>query len=178
MYLYSQPIIQIFYSKRYLEAAPLMGIFVFGVGFLTVFYILTFVLNGAGKVKVPMIISFLGLLTNTVLTYVLISKYALWGGVIGTTLTSLLIMLIILAYSYRFFGYLFNLGSFAKILLGSAVLYGLSFIFPREGFLFPVWSLILITIYLLILYLLKEIGPYELQIVKDMLAKKKKVKLK
>lgn len=178
MSIYSQPIIQIFYSKRFLDAAPLMSLFVFGVGFLTVFYVLTFVLNGAGKVKVPMIISFLGLLANTMLTYVLISKYALWGAVIGTTITSLLIMLIILGYSYKFFGYLFKFSSLIKILVGSAILYGLSFIFPRESFLFPLWSVILVSVYLLVLYILKEIGPYELQILKDMLAKKKKVDLK
>ena len=176
--LYSHPIIQIFYSRRFLDAAPLMSLFVFGVGFLTVFYVLTFVLNGAGKVKAPMVISFLGLLVNTALTYVLIKKYALWGAVAGTTLTSLLVMLIILGYSYKFFGYLFKWESFIKILIGSAVLYGFSFLFPRDSFYFPLWSAILLSVYLLTIYILKEIGSYELQIVKDMLAKKKKVNLK
>ncbi|MBM3255933.1 MAG: flippase [Candidatus Moranbacteria bacterium] len=173
MSLYSRPIIQLFYSRRFLDAAPLMSLFVFGVGFLTVFYVLTFALNGAGKVKVPMVISFLGLLANTILTYVLIAKYALWGAVVGTTLTSLLVMLIILGYSYKFFGYLFKLESIIKILIGSGALYGLSFLFPRDSFLFPLWSAILLAFYVFLLYILKEFNQFELTLVKDVFRRKK-----
>lgn len=172
MALYAQPIIQIFYSKRFLEAAGPMSLFVFGVGFLTVFYILTFVLNGAGKVKVPMVISFFGLLSNTIITYILIKNYALWGAVIGTTFTSFAIMMIILIYSYQFFGYLFKLSSLIKISVGSVALLGVSLLFPREGFLFPLWSIILLAVYFLILFILKEVGPFEVKILKEMLAKK------
>ncbi|MFH1183153.1 MAG: flippase [Candidatus Moraniibacteriota bacterium] len=177
MSIYSHPIIQVFYSKRFLEAAEPMSLFVFGVGFLTVFYVTTFILNGAGKVKIPMIISFIGLATDTIITFILIKYYGLWGAVIGTSLTSLIIMSIILVYTHRFFGYLFKLSSFIKILIGSIILYGASFLFPRDSLLFPLWSVILLGIYLIVLYLLKEVGPYELNIVKEMLARKKKVDL-
>ena len=86
MSIYAVPTIRIFYSQRFALAAGPMSIFVFGVGFLTVFYVLTFVLNGAGKVKVPMIISFVGLAVNIVATYFLIKKYALYGAVVGTSI--------------------------------------------------------------------------------------------
>lgn len=174
MSLYSRPIIQLFYSARFLDAAGPMSLFVFGVGFLTIFYVLTFVLNGAGKVKVPMAISFLGLAANTLLTYFLILKYALWGAVVGTTLTSLLVMLVILVYSYKFFGYLFELKSLLKILLASVIMFGVSFFFSRESLFFPVWATLLLAFYVFLLYILKEFGQFELGIVKNMLNRGKK----
>jgi O-antigen/teichoic acid export membrane protein len=178
MSVYAYPIIRIFYSDKFIDAASPMSIFVFGVGFLTVFYVLTFVLNGAGKVKIPMIASFAGLIVNVGLTYFLIKAYGLWGAVIGTSFTSFTVMVIILVYSYKYFGFLFKISSFFKILIGSAILYAASFLFSRDTFLFPIWSVILMSLYLFILYLLKEVGPYELNIVKEMLARKKKVDLK
>ena len=45
-----------------------MSIYVIAEGFLTVFYVLTFILNGAGKVKFPMITAIIGFAMNSVLT--------------------------------------------------------------------------------------------------------------
>jgi len=173
MSIYAVPTIRIFYSQRFALAAGPMSIFVFGVGFLTVFYVLTFVLNGAGKVKVPMIISFAGLLVNIVATYFLIKSYALYGAVVGTSITSFVVMVCILIYTYRYFGYLFRLSSFLKILLASAIMYGASFAFPRESLAFPIWSVILLAFYVFLLYILREFGPFEIELAKSMLKRKK-----
>lgn len=174
MSIFAEPIIRIFYSQRFASAAGPMSIFVFGVGFLTIFYVLTFILNGAGKVKVPMIISFIGLLANILVTYFLIKKYALFGAVIGTSITSFVVMVIILIYTYKYFGYLFRFLSLLKILLASALMFGLSFIFPRESLAFPVWSAILLAFYIFLLYILREFGPFEIELAKSMLKRKKK----
>jgi len=171
--IYAKPIIRIFYSQRFIQAADPMSIFVFGIGFLTVFYVLTFVLNGAGKVKVPMIISFVGLGINTIATYFLIKKYALLGAVVGTSITSFLVMLFILGYTYKYFGYLFRLKSFLKILLAAAIMFGLSLVFPRESFAFPVWSAILLAFYIFLLYILGEFGSFEITLARNMLRIKK-----
>jgi stage V sporulation protein B len=171
--IYSVPVIRIFYSQKFAEAAGPMSIFVFGVGFLTVFYVLTFVLNGAGKVKVPMIISFAGLLVNIVATYFLIKSYALYGAVIGTSITSFIVMICILIYTYKYFGYLFRLTSFLKIILASALMYGTSFAFPRENLTFPIWSMILLAFYIFLLYILREFGTFEIELAKSMLRRKR-----
>jgi len=174
MSIYASPIIRIFYSPRFALAASPMSIFVFGVGFLTVFYVLTFVLNGAGKVKVPMIISFIGLVVNIVLTYFLIKQYGLFGAVVGTSITSFVVMTCILIYTYRYFGYLFQLTSLLKILLASALMAVLAYAFPRDSLAFPVWSTILLAFYVFLLYLLKEFGPFEIELAKNMLRRKNK----
>ncbi len=174
MSFFSEPIIKIFFTSKFVDAALPMSIFVFGIGFLTVFYVLTFILNGAGKVKVPMIISFFGLAINVILTYFLIKKYALLGAVIGTSITSFVIMVIILVYAYRHFGYLFKLKSFIKIILASLGMLAAAFLLPRENYTFIIWSVILIGFYLLILFLLREFGPSELALIKQLSSRKKK----
>lgn len=173
MSIYAGPIIHIFYSQRFAQAAPPMSIFVYGVGFLTIFYVLTFVLNGAGKVKIPMIISFVGLVVNIIATYFLIKKYALFGAVVGTSITSFVVMVCILIYTYNFFGYLFKFISLLKILFASALMYATSLLFPRDSLLFPIWSLILLAFYIFLLYILREFGPFEIELAKSMILKKK-----
>ncbi len=174
MSTFANPIVQIFYSKRFLEAGGPMSIFVYGIGFLTVFYIFTFILNGAGKVYVPMTISFVGLLFNSLVTFFLIKKYALWGGVLGTTITSFLVMVAILIYAYRYFGYLFQLSRFLKIMLASGIMFLLAQFFPNQDFTFFIWSAILFGAYLAILFGLKEIGTEEWQFLLETLKRKKK----
>jgi len=173
MSIYAVPTIRIFYSQRFAAAAGPMSIFVFGVGFLTVFYVLTFVLNGAGKVKVPMVISFAGLVVNIIATYFLIKSYGLYGAVVGTSITSFVVMVTILVYTYKYFGYLFRFTSFLKIILASVLMYGASFAFPRERLAFPIWSVILLAFYVFLLYILREFGSFEIELAMKMLHRKK-----
>jgi stage V sporulation protein B len=145
-----------------------------GVTFLTIFYVLAFALNGAGKVKIPMIISFFGLAMNIILSYFFIKKYALVGAATATSITSFVIMIMILVYTYRYFGYLFKLSSFIKILIASAVMYLASTFFSRGEFVFILWSFILMGLYIFLLFVMREFGAAEIQILKDIISRKKK----
>lgn len=173
MAVYSQPILQIFYGKKFLGAAGPMSILMSGVTFLTIFYVMAFALNGAGKVKAPMLISFAGLATNIVLSYFFIHQHGLTGAAVATSITSFVAMLLVLAYSYNFFGYLFKFSSFVKIIIASAIMYFASTFFPGGHYAFILWSATLFAIYILILFALKEFGASDLEVVKQLLAKKK-----
>jgi len=173
MSVYSAPILQIFYGKKFIDAAIPMSILMSGVAFLTIFYVMAFALNGAGRVKAPMAISFVGLATNVVLSYFLIQKYALPGAAIATSITSFVSMALVLAYSYNFFGYLFKFTSFLKIILASAILYFLSTFFPGGHYAFILWSAVLFAIYIFLLYILREFGPAEMASVRQMISRKK-----
>ena len=173
MAYFSLPIINIFYSHRFAAAAPVMSIYVIAEGFLTVFYILTFILNGAGKVKIPMYVALVGLFLNTVLTYFLIRGYGLIGAASGTAFMSLAVMLFGLFYTHREFGYLFPLKSFFKI-IGAAFLMSLAaFIFPCTSYLFLIYSAILFALYLFLLYIFQEIKREDFSIFSKMLRRRK-----
>lgn len=175
MSTFSQPVISLFYSTKYALAAPIMSVYVLAEGFLTVFYVLTFILNGAGKVKVPMNVALLGLLLNTFITYFLIRSYGLMGAAAGTALMALVVMLVGLIYTYREFGYLFKLKSFLKIIFASVIMYLAAQLFSQGRIIFIVWSLILFVFYLGMLYLLGEFTKADLDYIKS-LTKLKRVK--
>jgi stage V sporulation protein B len=170
---FARPIIKIFYSAKYIEAAYPMSILAYGVGFLTIFYVMSFVLNGAGKTKIPMWISIFGFVLNAILNYFLIKQYALAGSAIATTATSFIIMLVMLFYIQRDFGKLMEAKSFLKILLAGIMLYAASLFFSQGEFIFIIWSLILFSFYLLILFMLGEITKNDLEYLKKIVAKKK-----
>lgn len=173
MAYFSLPIINIFYSSKYALSAPVMSIYVIAEGFLTVFYVLTFILNGAGKVKIPMYVAILGLFFNTFITYFLIKMYGIIGGAAGTTLMAAAAMIFGLIYTYREFGYLFKISSFFKIILASAIMSALAFVFPRTNYWFILWSIILFAIYLVALYVLREIKSNDLVLVRQLMSRKK-----
>jgi stage V sporulation protein B len=178
MSVFSRPLIRLFYSHRYIDAAYPMSILVWGVGFLTIFYVFCFVMSGAGKVKKPMIISMIGLALNTILNYFLIKKYGITGSAIATSITSAIITLFMLYYIWTDFGVKIKLASFLKVVLAGVVMYGASFFFSRGELIFILWSAILFALYLGVLIILGEIKKTDIAVIRGMLARKKVAEVK
>ena len=171
---FSRPIIKIFFSAKYIDAAYPMSILAYGVGFLTIFYVMSFVLNGAGKTKIPMWISIFGVIINTILNYILIKRYGIVGSAVATTITSFLAMLGVIYYIRRDFGIIFRFKSLAKIIFAGIVMFGASLFFSKGEFIFLLWSVILFFGYLIILYMLGEITKNDFAYIKQVVTKKKR----
>jgi len=150
-----------------------MSILEYGVGFLTVFYVLSFALNGAGKTKIVMIISIAGFLVNTVLNYILIQKYSLAGSATATTITSFIIMIWILYYLWREFKVAFKIKSVLKIIFSSGIIYIVSLFFSKGEIIFILWSIMLFALYFFLLYILGEIKKEDLEIFLKVIRRKK-----
>lgn len=171
---FSRPIIKFFYSAKYLDAAYPMSILAYGVGFLTIFYVMSFVLNGAGKTLITMWISIIGVIINTVLNFYFIKAYGLAGSAIATTITSFITMIIIMYFIQKDFGVILKTKSLAKMFFAGALMYFASRFFSQGEFIFLVWSTILFTGYLLVLFLMKEISKDDLDYLLKIANKKKK----
>ncbi len=100
---YANQSLHFFYGAKYAEAVIPMSIYAIGVGFLTVFYVLSFALNGAGLVKIPMKLTLAGLVGMVTLNFLLIPQYQLVGAALSTTLVSLVLMAGILYYTEHHF---------------------------------------------------------------------------
>ncbi len=96
---YANEILHLFYGNRYDGAAAAMQVFAVGVGFLTVFYVLAFALNGAGKVGIPLRLSIAGFLGMLILNFALIPPLGIVGAALATTIVSGILMLAILVYT-------------------------------------------------------------------------------
>lgn len=170
---FSVPMISFFYGSEYANAAGTMQILVVGMSFLTVFYVLSFALNGAGKVMIPMWIALTGMVTNIILNYALISNFGLLGAAAATSFTSFLIMLLGLFFTQKEFGVSPKFKSLSKIIFGSLIIFFLSTLFGESQFMFIVYSLILLAIYFAILYFIKELSPKDFELVKKLARKNK-----
>lgn len=171
---YAGSVIKFIYGARYLSGTLSLQILAFGIGCLTVFYILSFALNGAGKNRVPMWIAGGGMVLNAILNYFLIKKYGIVGSAIATSITSLVVMFIAVIYSHNYFKGILNAKSLLKMALAGLFIYILSLYLTSQNLIFFVWSALLILAYFAALYLLGEISEDDLQVVKNIVQIKKK----
>lgn len=170
--VYARPAINFIYGAKYLEAAPSLQILAFGVGFLTIFYVLSFALNGAGKNKVPMWTAFGGMILNGILNYFFILKYGIVGSAIATSIASLAVMLVSIYYSHSYFKNIFHFSSTLKMIAAAGAIFFLSFLLPAKNLIFVFYSLILAAVYFGVLYLFQEIKKEDLEIVKKIFVRK------
>jgi len=172
MVVYASPLIRFFFGSHYADSVFPMQILAPGVGFLTIFYILSFALNGAGKVKIPMYIALFGMILNAGLNYVMILKFGISGSATATSIVSIIITAIILLYALKYFGRFIQIKSIAKILLAGITMFLASKFFPPQEWIFILWGAILCAIYLLILVILKEFTMNDFNFFKKIILKK------
>lgn len=169
--VYAHQTLELLYGSKYLAGALPMSILVIGVGFLTIFYVLSFAANGGGKTIVSMMISFLGLALNIVLNYFFILKLGIVGSAWATTVTSFFTMLLMLYYIKKHFGASFNTKEILKVSLAGTILCLLSFSISANQYSFIPISIILFFFYLGILYTLKGITKEDFSLFKKILKK-------
>lgn len=136
---YAPQVLHLFYGPKYAAAATPMSIFAMGVGFLTVFYVLSFALNGAGLVKIPMKLSFFGFLGMIVLNFLLIPRFELIGAALSTTLISFVLMIGILLYTEKHFRVRLAMKTVILSSFGALLITALAFLLPHSEkiFIFP-----------------------------------------
>lgn len=155
--IYAPQVLHLFYGTAYGEASGPMSIFVIGVGFLTIFYVLSFALNGAGLVKIPMRLTLFGFLGMICLNVLLIPPLALSGAALATTLTSFFLMLGILFYTRRHFNVHLSLKTITLSLCSSFLITLLSFVLPQGTYSFLFSGVVLFCSYFVLLKLFGEL---------------------
>jgi stage V sporulation protein B len=171
--IFAPSAIRLFSGSEYLVAREALGIIAFGMGFLTIFYILAFVLKGVGENLISMKIALLGGITNSVLNFFLINQWGLRGAAIATSLTSLLVMILAIYFARK------KLGSFLpgldliKYLLATGVISLLASSLPPGKFLFLIWTIFLMGGYFILLWMLRAFNQKDWQYLKNAFLKKK-----
>jgi len=171
--LFSRPTLELLYGANYAGGALAMSVLVFGVGCLTLFYVLSFAMNGAGKTKLPMLIATLGVIINSILNYFFILRYGIVGSAIATTIASFLVMLWMLYYLSRDFGVAFQIKSVLRVALAGFHIYLFSLLIPLGNKFFILESILLLVVYFGFLWLLREIKKEDIAILQNIIARKK-----
>lgn len=173
MSVFAKPILLDFYGANYVDGAPAMSILEYGVGFLTIFYVMSFAMNGAGKTKTTMLIAIFGFVLNIILNYILIGKYGIIGAAIATTISSFVVMISMLYFLWRDFGVLIKITSLLKTIFAGVLMFVISRFFSQGEIIFLLWSLILTIIYFATLFVLGEIKKEDWQFLKKSFNSKK-----
>lgn len=157
--IYAPQVLHLFYGTVYGEAAYPMSIFALGVGFLTVFYVLSFALNGAGLVKIPMYLACFGFFGMILLNFLLIPALALSGAALATTLISFLLMQSVLFYTSRHFNVRLSVKTIMLSLLSTFLITLLAYILPQGAYSFLASGVLLFFLYFAFLKLFGELQP-------------------
>ncbi|MDZ7611572.1 MAG: flippase [Candidatus Moranbacteria bacterium] len=174
LYLFSDSAMLFFYGSQYAAAGPIMSLLIIGFGFLTVFYVLTFVLNGAGLNKFPMYASLFGSVLNAVLNYFLIKSYGLAGSALATTITAAIILLIAFFYANKKIARFISAFSIAKYLAASLAIFWIGSYLSQGRYIFILWSFLLIAIYFIFIIIMRELGRKDYQYLIKALSRNKK----
>ncbi|MDP3957227.1 MAG: flippase [bacterium] len=159
---YASQILHFFYGARYDGAADAMNVFAVGVGFLTVFYVLAFALNGAGQVKIPMKLAFFGFLGMIALNFLLIPPFGIVGAALATTITALFLMISVLIYTETRFNVRLPVKTILSSLLCALLIALLSRFLPQGTYAFIASGAVLFIAYFGFLKLFGELKTEDL----------------
>lgn len=157
MISYAGPLIDLFYGEKFGESVFSTRILAPGAAFLTVFYVLSFALNGAGNVKAPMLIAFFGMIINAILNYFLVFRYGITGSALATSLTSVIIAPFILFYARKHFGSFISARSLSRVLVSASAVFAISLFLPSQNWTFLIYGLFLFLVYVIALILSGEL---------------------
>lgn len=171
---YAEPLMTFFFGSQYSSGAPALQILAFGVGLLTLFYVMSFAFQGAGLTQIPLRIAFFGMILNAVLNLILIPIYQLLGSAIATSITAIFVIAVFSYHLKHDFGATLKTSSVFKMLFAGLVIFGLSFFLPGRHLLFIPFGALLFAVYLGILFFFKELSREDIALAKSLLPGKQK----
>jgi stage V sporulation protein B len=117
----SKSLITLFYSEAYTPAAPALTVLMVGLGALSFYLLLSNIVAGAGRARVSLTITLGLLILSGALGWWLINAYGMLGAAWQTTITALVGLLILAAYTFKSFAIPVPWLSTLNVIIASAV---------------------------------------------------------
>jgi len=159
----STDLLTLVYSSRYVEAAGALSILAFGLGFLSIFFVLAHVIMGSGRpgVVLGMALPLVGI--DIGLNIFLIPRYGLEGAAWATTTTGFLGMCAAAVYVLWRFRALVSAGALGRICLAAGVIYAIALQISLSPLWLPLIYIGLLALYGGTLWLIKGLGRDDLE---------------
>lgn len=159
----SADLLTLVYSSKYIEAASSLGILVFGLGLLSIFFVLAHIIMGSGRPGVTLGMTLPLVAVDIALNMFLIPRYGLVGAAWATTITGFLGMCTAAGYVLWRFRALVSPRSLGKICLASLVIYVIALQVSLSPLWLPPIYIGLLALYGGMLWLLKELRREDLE---------------
>jgi O-antigen/teichoic acid export membrane protein len=170
----SKDLITLFFSSRYFEASEPLSILVFGMGFFTLFYILTTVITATGRVKASMIITALVLPISLAANYIFIPRFGLLGASIANTIAGFLGFSLCFIYLKHLSVKMFDLKSVSRVLFSTIFIYVISLKLVIKPIFLPLEYIIMFIIYILLLYFMRELKKEDFEVLRKAISIRQK----
>lgn len=160
----SKDLLQLFFlGTDFIPAAPALSILMIGLGALSFYLLITSILAGAGQEKRALATTGVLIIISALLGTFLIPRFGLIGAAWQTTITALLGLISLGAYTFHHFHIPFPLKSTINIIIATCIAILPTYIWSLPVIMLPLQYLVLIGIYLLALYALQEFRPADWQ---------------
>lgn len=153
----SQPLVSLFFSSDYLAAAPILSVLMVGLGSLAFYLLLINVVAGAGKAMVGLGVTAGLLVMSAVLGLFLIARFGLIGAAWQTTITGVAGLGVLAVYTFRQFKIPVPIKSIINVLIAAAIAVFPTYWWSASPLTLVIQYLLGGGLYVLILWLLREI---------------------
>ncbi|MBI5393398.1 flippase [Candidatus Woesearchaeota archaeon] len=167
----AKELLTLLYSAEYAVGAKALFILIIGMMFLGLFTLFTTYISGSDKPRISFYLASITLVFAILLNYFLVQKYSMFGSAIATTIALFLGVIITAAYVYREYRVLIELNSFLRICYATVIMYIVAYFAHFTGYLLIAEYIILGIVYLLVLYLSKEINEEDVGLVKRLIGR-------
>jgi len=170
----ARPLIGWVYGADSLAGGGALQFLIFGQTLLALLMVLATIIMAQGRPWISFLIVIGTLLLDALLNYLLIPIYSINGAAIATTLSAGAGMVCAGLVVYRRFNALLPLLSTIKIVFASTIVFIFVSLIQPEGWIIPPVYLILIVVYILLLFLAREIDKTDWQMLQSLLKKNTK----
>jgi stage V sporulation protein B len=165
-------VLRVIYPDEYQAGSHALAVVAFGMLFFGLIYVMTTIISASGHPTISLALGLVTLTASAALNALLIPKYGLTGGAIGTTAAMIIGAVIGGSYLLKTFSALLPLGSFVRITGCSALIYAASIAFtPTSKPLIIAKLALLGVVYLLALVVSRELGRDDLAMVQKVFKK-------
>lgn len=152
LFAYAKPVIELFFGNKYEEAVPIFQVLIFGLSFLTVFYVVSSGLIGMGRARLVMYLALFGTAMNASLVSTLIPLFGVIGAAWATSISSTLVTIMTLVLMQRYIKTPINIWNATKTLFSGILIFCGTMLLPASSFLFLIPATILGLGYFAILF--------------------------
>ncbi|MBI3255388.1 MAG: flippase [Candidatus Andersenbacteria bacterium] len=161
----SRELVTLFFSAKFLPAAPTLTILMVGLGALAFYLLLANIAAGAGKAKVAFLITILMIAISFCTGIYTIRTYGLPGAAWQTTISAIIGFIILAWYTFRTFKIPVPSRSMVNILIASAIAVTPTYFWKAGSLMLPIQYLVLYAVYVVCLYVLGEITTSDRRLV-------------
>ena len=165
----STEFISLLFSQKFFPAGEPLKILIIGILFFSIVAYLLNIITASGKVIVAMGFSIFLLILSASLNLIMIPLYRMIGAATAVTSASLILMLILMAYTIHRFGAVFPWTTILKVCTAVLLIVSLIFYIRFPGILLLVQYLIAFALYFIILIGLGEIKEKDIMRLKKIL---------